>query len=171
MRKKIKSGVYFLIIPCLTYFLHEVFHWLAYLFYGIDAFLTLNGIQLPEAQLILTKEQQLIIYGSGVLFTFSQGILAYYLLLKRANKIAYISLLSVFILRFAAELLNFAHPSDEGKISLALGLPQHFISFFVVGLLAILVYRTVRHQNYSFLKVLGEMILVLLTIYLYSLLP
>lgn len=51
-----------LLLPCLTYFLHEYVHWIVYRFYGIDALLFLNTIELSQEDVALTKSQQFLIY-------------------------------------------------------------------------------------------------------------
>ena len=95
-----------MVLPCLTYFLHECAHWLAYLFYGIDARLDINTIRLPQ-QIELTSTQQFIIYGSGVFFSLSQGIIGYGIAFKKEVYFGGSLLLSaaVFRLTFAVVTL------------------------------------------------------------------
>ncbi len=112
--------LFLIILPCTTYFFHECAHWLAYYFYGIDARLALNTIRLPQ-QIELTPTQQFIIYGSGVFFSLTQGIIGYTIAFKRDLLFGSALLLSAAVFRWAAILQGIVSSSDEIKMSQANG--------------------------------------------------
>ena len=74
--------LFLFLLPCFTYFFHEYAHWLAYHSYEIDAQLYVNTIRLPK-EIRLTAMQKVIIYGSGVIFTLLQGVIGFWVALKK----------------------------------------------------------------------------------------
>ena len=98
----------------------ECAHWLAYHSYKIDAQLTTNTIRLPT-EIRLTSMQKVIIYGSGVFFTLQQGVIGFWLTLKKDSFIGFYILLSAAVFRWAAIIQGIFSSSDELKVSLAMG--------------------------------------------------
>ena len=113
--------LFLIALPCLTYFLHECAHWLAYHFYGIDARLVINTIRLPQ-QNELTSTQQFIIYGSGVFFSLIHGIIGYSIAFKKDVYFGSSLLLSAAVFRWAAIFKGVVSTSDEIKMSRAMGI-------------------------------------------------
>jgi len=116
-----------IVVACLTYFLHECAHGLAYFYFEIDFDLKLNTIVLQKDNLFLTQFQKSVIYGSGVGFTFLQGATGFLLVKKDSSNFGFLLLLSAAVFRWAATLQGIWTGSDEIQMmSLAMGLPTTF---------------------------------------------
>ena len=133
----------------LTFFFHEMCHWLSYEFMGYDAGFTLNGASMKNSAIELSKTQRIITSGSGPLFTICQAIVLYFILKKHKSIMLYPFLFLPFIMRLGAAWANKFEPNDEGRISLDLGLNLYVVSIIVVALLLFLVYRISRKNGYS----------------------
>ncbi len=172
MKSKIKIPTLILIsfsAGWITYFLHEVFHWFAYSFLNIETSFRVNTIELFQKEQFISDHKILMIYGSGVCFTFLQTVCCYILLKKNKFFWLYIFLIAAFELRFIAAILNFFSPSDEGKISLILGLPLHSVSLIVVGGIGWLVYKSRKNITFSKKQILIVLGAVFVSIYMFSL--
>ena len=117
--------LFLFLLPCLTYFFHEYAHWLAYHSYEIDAQLYVNTIRLPK-EIRLTAMQKVIIYGSGVIFTLLQGVIGFWVALKKDSLIGFYILLSAAVFRWAAMMQEIFSTSDELKVSHAMDIPPLF---------------------------------------------
>src|SRR5210317_1913352 len=91
-----------IVVACLTYFLHECVHGLAYLYFEIDFDLKLNTIVLQKDDLSLTQFQKSVSYGSGVGFTVLQGVTGLLLVKKGSSNFGFFLLLSAAVFRWAA---------------------------------------------------------------------
>ncbi len=136
----------------LTFFFHEMSHWIAYELLGYDAGFTLNGASVKDATIKLTKTQRMITSASGPIFTILQGIAFYLILQKHKNILLYPFLFLPFIMRLGAGWANRFQPNDEGRISLDLGLNLYAISTIVVAFLFFLVFRISRKNHYTFVQ-------------------
>lgn len=139
-----------IIATFLTFFFHEMCHWIAYELLGYDAGFTLNGASVKDASIKLTKNQRMITSASGPIFTILQGVAFYFILLKNKSILLYPFLFLPFIMRLGAGWANRFQPNDEGRISLDLGLNLYTFSAIVVGFLFVLVYRISKKNHYSF---------------------
>ena len=135
----------------LTFFFHEMSHWIAYELLGYDAGFTLNGASVKDSSIELTKTHRMITSASGPLFTILQAIVFYVLLKKRKNILLYPFLFLPFIMRLGALWANQFKPNDEGRISLELGLNLYVISTAVVVFLFFLLFKTSRKNKISIL--------------------
>lgn len=133
----------------LTFFFHEMSHWIAYELLGYDAGFTLNGASVKDSSIKLTKTHRMITSAAGPLFTIIQAIVFYYILQKRNNIMLYPFLFLPFIMRLGASWANQFQPNDEGRISLDLGLNLYTISAIVVAFLFFLVYKISKKNKYS----------------------
>lgn len=152
----------------LTFFFHEMSHWIAYELLGYDAGFSLNSANLKNPKIELSKTQRIITSGSGPLFTIIQAILVYFLIKKRRNLFFYPFLFLPFLMRLGAGVANVFQPNDEGRISLYLGLNLYAISFIVVGFLFFLVYKTSKREHYKIKTNIFTFIMSLLFILLIS---
>lgn len=152
----------------LTFFFHEMCHWIAYELLGYDAGFTLNTSNLKSPKIELSKIQRIITSGSGPLFTIFQAIFFYFVLKKRNNIMLYPFLFLPFVMRFGAGIANVFSPNDEGRISLYLGLNMYTLSFVVVSFLFILVYKTSKRKKYDIKTNIFTFIMALLLILLIS---
>lgn len=97
IKPQIKLFIGLLLLPCFTYFTHECAHGLAYLFFEIDFNLKLNTIILQAEPMPFTKIQKIVIYGSGVGFSFLQGFVGFLLLKKYRASFGFLLLLSAAV--------------------------------------------------------------------------
>lgn len=133
----------------LTFFFHEMSHWIAYELLGYDAGFTLNGASVKDNTIKLSKLHRIITSASGPVFTIIQAIVFFFILKKYHNKLLYPFLFIPFIMRLGATWANQFQPNDEGRISLDLGFNLYTISTIVVAFLLFLVYTTSRRNKYS----------------------
>ena len=160
---------FLVLISCLTYFLHECAHGLAYFYFEIDFDLKLNTIVLQKDDLFLTQFQKSVIYGSGVGFTFLQGVTGFLLVKKGSSNFGFLLLLSAAVFRWAATLQGIWTGSDEIQMSIAMGLPTTFWPLLVSLSFLILVIYSKRKMAVSNQKLFGVSSLFLLVTYLFSL--
>ena len=122
---------------------------------------------IPET--INTPWQQAWVSGSGALFSFAQGGIAFYLLKKRVSIVWFNVLLSAFSLRFATALLGLVKSSDEIKTSIAMGLPSYFWTIVMLGGLILMLNSGRKVVGITLKQVLGHFMFLLLVTYLFSL--
>lgn len=158
-----------IVVACLTYFLHECAHGLAYFYFEIDFDLKLNTIVLQKDDLFLTQFQKDVIYGSGVGFTFLQGVTGFLLVKKDSSNFGFLLLLSKAVFRWAATLQGIWTASDEIQMSIAMGLPTTFWPLLVSMSFLIMVIYSKRKMAVSNQKLFGVSSLFLLVTYLFSL--
>ena len=159
--------LFLMVLPCLTYFLHECAHWLAYLFYGIDARLDINTIRLPQ-QIELTSTQQFIIYGSGVFFSLGQGIIGYGIAFKKDVYFGSSLLLSAAVFRCAAILQGVVSTSDEIKMSRAMTIHDSVWSLIISGSFFLMLFHLLKKRELPMKYTCGASLLFLLVTYGYS---
>ncbi|WP_299123195.1 hypothetical protein [uncultured Tenacibaculum sp.] len=147
--KLTKYIVIMIIAAFLTFFFHEMSHWISYELLGYKAGFTLNGASLKDSSIKLTKMNRIITSGAGPLFTIVQGVVFYYILKKYKNIMLYPFLFLPFVMRLGATWANQFQPNDEGRISLDLGLNLYAISIIVVGFLFFLVVRISKKNKFS----------------------
>ena len=133
----------------LTFFFHEMSHWIAYELLGYDAGFTINGASVKDSTIKLTQTQRMITSAAGPIFTIIQATVFYFLLKKQKNIMLYPFLFLPFIMRLGAAWANRFQPNDEGRISLDLGLNLYAISAIVVAYLLFLVYKTSKKNKVS----------------------
>lgn len=133
----------------LTFFFHEMSHWIAYELLGYDAGFTLNTANIKDSSITLSKVERIITSGAGPLFTIIQAIAFYFILKKRNNIMLYPFLFLPFMMRLGAAWANQFNPNDEGRISLDLGLNLYVVSTIVVTFLLFLLFRISRKNKIS----------------------
>lgn len=138
-----------IIATFLTFFFHEMSHWIAYELLGYDAGFTLNGASVKNTSIKLTKAHRIITSASGPIFTIIQGIVFYFVLKKHKNIMLYPFLFLPFIMRLGATWANRFQPNDEGRISLDLGLNLYTTSTIVVAFLLFLVFKISKKNKLS----------------------
>lgn len=139
-----------IVATLLTFFFHEMSHWISYELLGYKAGFTLNGAALKDSTIELSKIQQITTSASGPIFTIIQGITFFFILKKYKNVMLYPFLFLPFIMRLGAGWANRFQPNDEGRISLALDLNLYTLSAIVVIFLLFLVFRISKQNKFSF---------------------
>lgn len=153
--------VVLIIATFLTFFFHEMSHWLAYEFLGFNASFTLNGASVKDSSIMLSKTQRIVTSASGPIFTIIQATIFYFILNKHRNILLYPFLFIPFIMRLGAMWANQFEPNDEGRISLYLGLNLYSLSSVVV---LFLFYLLIRITNKNKISLLLNITTLLLTI-------
>lgn len=156
-------------IGCLTYFVHELAHLFIHLGLGHRVAFKMNHIELYQPQQITLPIHRVFVYGSGVFVTFLQGIIGYRLVTRTLNQRGFTLLLAAFTLRFAAAILGLTSNSDEMKTSIAMDLPSYFWTVIVLGGFLFLIYKAMKKSLLNPKSVLGQFLILLLAIYLFSL--
>ena len=141
-----------IIATFLTFFFHEMSHWLAYELLGYDAGFTLNGASLKDSSIKLTKSHRIITSASGPIFTIIQAVVFYFILKKHKNVMLYPFLFLPFVMRLGAAWANQFQPNDEGRISLDLGLNLYTISIIVVAFLFFLIFKISKKNKLSMVR-------------------
>ncbi|RTY90126.1 hypothetical protein EKM01_11645 [Flavobacterium sp. RSP46] len=134
----------------ITFFFHEMSHWISYKLLGYNAGFTLNGASLKDSTIELSKIQRIITSASGPLFTIIQGITFFFILRKYNNVMLYPFLFLPFVMRLGAGWANQFQPNDEGRISLALNFNLYTLSAIVVAFLLFLIFRISKQNKFSF---------------------
>lgn len=137
----IKYLIVMIIATFLTFFFHEMSHWLAYELLGFDAGFTLNGASIKDSTQKLSKAQRIITSACGPIFTIIQAVIFYFILNKNKKLMLYPFLFLPFVMRLGASWANKFKPNDEGRISLDLGLNLYTVSTVVVIFLFFLVFK------------------------------
>jgi hypothetical protein len=133
----------------ITFFFHEMCHWIAYELLGYNAGFTLNGASVKDSSINLSKAHRIITSAAGPVFTIFQAVVFFFILKKYNNILLYPFLFLPFIMRLGASWANQFQPNDEGRISLDLGLNLYAISAIVVAFLLFLVFKTSKNNKYS----------------------
>jgi hypothetical protein len=72
----------------LTFFFHEMSHWVSYELLGYDAGFTLNTANLKDSEIVLSKTQKIITSGSGPLFTILQALFVFFCIKEKKEFIS-----------------------------------------------------------------------------------
>ena len=131
----------------LSFFFHELAHYLMGTLLGYDMTMTLNSVTLAEGTYAHDWERQLV-SAAGPIFTILTAIIFYYVLRKKDNTYVYILLFIAFIQRFLASGISFVNPNDEARISAALGIGKMTLPILVSILLFGMVYKVASTYKY-----------------------
>ncbi len=160
----IKYTIAIVVATFITFFFHEMSHWVSYELLGYDAGFTLNTANVKNPEIKLSTNQRIITSGSGPLFTIIQATVFYFILKKKNNLMLYPFLFLPFVMRLGAGIANVFEANDEGRISLYLGLNLYTISVIVVTFLFFLVYKTSKRGKYGLKTNIFTFIMALLLI-------
>ena len=142
----------FVPLTVVTYFLHELAHYFAYVILDYEVLLKHNTVQLPQTSNAFSTTDAQFIYGSGVTFTFLQCLCAYLILKRKPLLLFFNILLAGFCLRLTvalAEFFSIVETSDEILLSKALNLPNYTITIIVLISLQILIVTARRKLGLS----------------------
>ena len=157
-------------VTFLTFFFHEMSHWISYKFLGYDAGFTINQAYLKDSSIQLTKTEKILTSSSGPLFTILQALTSYFILKKNKNIMLYPLLFLPFIMRLGAAWANIFEPNDEGRVSLYLGLNLYVIPIIVVSFLFLLIYKISKKNKisifFNFLNFIASLLLISILVYL-----
>ncbi len=135
-------GVIFLTV-LLTWLFHEFTHWLTGELFGYKSSMRLNSTAYLEDD--PPAGIRAIVSISGPIFTLLQGVAFYFILKNKGwNKLLYPALITAFVMRLLAGIMNFIGPNDEARVGMYLGIGKHTISLIFCAFLFALVYKISR---------------------------
>ncbi len=144
----LKYTVISLIAVFLTFFFHELFHWIAGELLGYKMTMTLNSVSLAEGQ-YLKSWHDLLVSAAGPVFTLLQATTFYIIMKRNKNPLFYPFLFAPLYMRVLAGAMNFINLNDEGRISNALGIGTFTLSILVCILLLFFVFKISKQNNYT----------------------
>lgn len=137
-----------LLAVCLSWFVHELSHYLTGVALGYRMTMTLNTASPLDGKYIYDWHYQLI-SAAGPLITIAEALIVFVLMKQAKRKFLYPFLFTCFYLRLLAALLSFINPNDEARISKAAGLGTFTLPLLVVALLFYLLYQTSKRYHFS----------------------
>ena len=131
----------------LTAIVHELGHWTAGTLLGNQMTLSLN------AALVVGEYRQdwhaHLVSAAGPLVTITQAALCYTLIRRGREATLMPLLLTAFVYRAMAGVMNLVNPNDEGRLSVWLGLEMWVLPAAVTGGLLWLLVDAVRRTDYG----------------------
>ena len=132
----------------LTFFFHEIFHWIAGELLGYKMTMTLNSVSLTEGQYIKSWHDTLV-SAAGPIFTILQASTFFIIMRQNKNILFYPFLFAPLYMRVLAGAMNFINLNDEGRISNTFGIGTFTLSIFVCILLLFFVFKISKQNNYT----------------------
>jgi hypothetical protein len=130
-----------------TFFVHELFHWLAGTAFGYPMHVTLNRVWPATA---VTPLHAALISAAGPLATYAQAGLGYSMVARGPSIVGFAMVYMAFFMRLIATAVSVFNPNDEARISQALGIGLWTLPALVVVALFVLVFRASRRLRLSF---------------------
>ncbi len=132
----------------LSFFFHEVAHYIMGRALGYDMTMTLNTVILSEGEHKFLWHEQLI-GAAGPIFTILTAIIFFALLKKKDNIYLYLLLFMAFIQRLLAAVISFFNANDEARISEYLRIGKMTLPIIVSLSLFGLVYIMAKKYKYN----------------------
>ena len=132
----------------LTFLFHEFGHWCAGEFLGYKMIMGLNSTY-PDDHEFHTEWHDILVTGTGPLFTVLQAVLAFLLLKNFGNELIYPFLFVPFYFRLWGAGTSFAFPNDESRIGDMLGNGSYTLPLIVCVLLFLLVFKASRENKFN----------------------
>ena len=132
----------------LTFFLHELFHWITGEILGYKMIMTLNSVT-PASGQYREDWHNTLVSAAGPLFTIIQAAILYFIMRKNKNVLLYPFLFIPLYMRILAGVMNVINLNDEGRISRTFGLGTFTLSILVCLFLFFLVYKISRQYKYT----------------------
>jgi hypothetical protein len=131
-----------------TFLIHEFAHWGMGELLGNQMTMTLNSAN-SVTNTYLKEWHTNVVSAAGPLITLLQAVLFYFLNAHNRMERWYPFLVTPFIMRSLAGMVNIVNPNDEGRIGLSLGIGLYTISILLSSSLFYLVHRISRQYNFS----------------------
>ena len=144
---KVKYVLITAIAVFISFFFHELAHWVAGELLGNKMGMSLNSTY-PISGKYLKSWHQTVVDAAGPLFTIIQAFVFYVIIDKTGKQELYPFLLMPFILRLLAMSLTFINPNDEARISETAGVGILTLPLLVCMLLFLPVYYINNKYNY-----------------------
>ena len=132
----------------MTFFFHELFHWIAGELLGYKMTMTLNSVSLTEGK-YLKSWHETIVSAAGPVFTILQASTFYMIMTQNKNFLFYPFLFAPLYMRILAGVMNFINLNDEGRIGNTLGIGTFTLSMIVCMLLLFFVFKISKQNNYT----------------------
>jgi hypothetical protein len=124
----------------LTWTLHEFAHWTVGESLGYDMGMTLNSGYPLSGQYLKDLHHQMI-SAAGPIFTLSEALLVFVLMMQRKRILLYPFIFTCFYMRLFAAIISFLHPNDEARISTAIGIGKFTLPIIMTAILFGLTYK------------------------------
>lgn len=136
--------LWFVLAFFITNLLHEGGHWLMGAALGMEMQFGLNAVRYLSPT---EPWQRALADVSGPLVTIAQAIIAYVVVQKSASLKAFAFLYVAAFMRLVAGLVSVAHPNDEARLSMYLGLGKWTLPVLVAaGLIALALHGSKRFK-------------------------
>ena len=123
-----------------SWILHEFAHWSAGEFLGYDMAMTLNRA-FPLNGQYHHQPHSTIISAAGPLFTLTEAIVVFALMMHRKRILLFPFLLICFYMRLMATVISIGNPNDEARISSTLELGKFTLPLVMTSILFALLYK------------------------------
>ncbi len=131
-----------------SFVLHEFTHWTTGELLGYDMRMTLNKVY-PVNGFYREDWHFTFISATGPAITLLQSLCVFLLIKKTHNRNLYPFLFASFYLELLSGIMNFSKANDLGRISTTFNLGLFTIPVIVIALHFLLLYKTIRRENYS----------------------
>lgn len=140
--KYLQLALWFFPAAILTWGIHEGAHWAMGELLGYDMWMTFNEAG-PVSGSYNSDMHNILIALAGPLVTIVQAIIAWFIIARSKNLIAYVFVFLAFYMRAVAMGISFtSKPNDEATASLLMGLPMWVLPAIIVTFLFMLTYAS-----------------------------
>lgn len=144
MKKSVLPAKFYLwlfVATILTFLIHESAHWLMGTALGYTMTFHLNGVAATTA---MQPAHKALVDAAGPLVTVLQGVVAFMLVMRSRQIVAYAFLYIAAFMRLLATAISLMHLNDEARLSQYLGLGTWTLPLLVTAGLVFLVWRASR---------------------------
>lgn len=125
----------------ITNLVHEGAHWLMGALLGFEMRFGLNAVAYLSPTL---PWQRALADGAGPAVTIVQGLIAYTMVKRSASRTAFAFLYAAAFMRLVAGLVSVAHPNDEARLGMYLGIGMWTLPVLVAAGLIVLAVKGAR---------------------------
>jgi len=129
-----------------SFFIHELSHWICGELMGYEMKMTLNTVY-PAARKYNSEIDYMIISVVGPMVTLIQTIVFCLIIRKSKNLLFFPFLFTAFYLALLSGIMNFSKPNDLGRISSYFELGLFAIPTVVVAIHAFLLLKTIKEAH------------------------
>jgi len=151
MKKSVLPAKFYLwlfLATILTFLIHESAHWLMGTALGYTMTFHLNGVAATTA---MQPAHKALVDAAGPLVTALQGVVAFMLVFRSRQIVAYAFLYVAAFMRLLATAISLVHLNDEARLSQYVGLGTWTLPLLVTAGLVFLTWRASRHMQLTWL--------------------
>jgi hypothetical protein len=148
LRIDIKYIAVFAIAVFFSWIFHELAHWTVGEYLGYKMGMTLNSGYPLSGQYSKDLHYQ-IISAAGPIFTLSEAVLIFILMIQKKRILLYPFLFTCFYMRLFAAIISVRHPNDEARISDSIGIGKYTLPILMTITLFVLVYKISKKYKFG----------------------